>query len=60
MSALIRYMTSALTAHIASIRYFKLMAGGDCHVWSNGLGCRSQSDLLRPGSAFCSTYLSGF
>jgi len=60
MSALIRYRTSAFTAHIASIINFKLTAGGDCHVWSNDLGCCSQSDLLRPGSALCGNSLSGF
>lgn len=60
MLALIRYRTSAFTAHVASIIIFKLMAGGDCHMWSNDLGCCSPSDLFRLGSAFCGKFPSGF
>ena len=60
MLALIRYRTPAFTAHIASIIKFNPMAGGDSHMWSNDLGCCSQSNLLRPGSAFCGNSPSGF
>lgn len=60
MLTLIRYRTSAFAAEIASFTKCNLMAGGDGHVWSNDLGCCSQSDLLRPGSAFRGNSLSGF
>ncbi len=60
MSALIRYSTSAYAADVPSVIKFKLMAGGDCHVWSNDLGCCSQSHLLCLGSAFCGNSLSSF